>query len=128
MGTSITSSDTGFVIVCTIYKFDVRCIRHEESFGGFYGRGLMVLYKVWHLNLHPSSFVLTGVIWAGSPLPDHPSLSFFVFHTFLCSETFWRECQIHCKTLINTEKTIYQNLHRKNPVSMLGFELKTLSI
>ena len=46
MGTSINSSDTGFVTVCTIYKFDVtKCIRHEESFGGFYGWGLKVLYK-----------------------------------------------------------------------------------
>ena len=48
--------------------------------------------------LHPSSFVLTGVIWAGSPLPDHPSLSVFVMHAFLCSVTFWRECQIHYTT------------------------------
>ena len=51
MGTSITSLDTGFVTVCTIYKFDVRCRRHEESFGGFYGWGLKVLYKVWDLNV-----------------------------------------------------------------------------
>ena len=51
---------------------------------------------------------------------------------FLCSVTFSWECQIHYKTynqIYNyTEKTICQNSRRKNPVYLLGFELKTFSI
>lgn len=82
-----------------------------------------------HCPIHPSSFVLQGVIWTGSSLPNHCSLSLFVLHAFLCFVIFWRESLSHNKTWsYHTDNKKYQNLWRNNPVSKMRVKLKTFSI